>query len=71
MHEKIIELETKFAFQEDLLTDLNSAVAQQQRQIGELIRELAMIKLQMAVLIEGEMKQALGGHDEHEVPPHY
>lgn len=70
MHEKIIELETKFSFQEDLLADLNNEVVRQQRQIGELLRELALIKLQMAELIEREIKLAPDSNA-REVPPHY
>lgn len=70
MHEKIIELETKFSFQEDLLAELNNEVVRQQRQLADLLRELAVIKLQMAELIEREIKQAPDSNT-HEVPPHY
>ena len=36
MEEKLIDLETKFSFQEDLLNELNNVVANQQKQIDEL-----------------------------------
>lgn len=70
MIEKIIELETKFSFQEDMLAALNGEVVRQQRQIGDLLRELTVIKLQMAELIGRDSKPASDGN-EHEVPPHY
>lgn len=70
MQEKIVELETKFSFQEDLLADLNDEVVRQQRQITELVREVTMLKLQLAEIIDREMKPAPDGSS-HEVPPHY
>lgn len=68
--EKIIELETKFSFQEDLLAALNDEVVRQQRQIVDLLRELSVIKLQVAELIERDSKPAPDSNV-HEVPPHY
>ena len=47
MEEKLIELETKFSYQEDLLSDLNGIVARQQRQLDELISEMSEIKEQL------------------------
>ena len=70
MQEKIIELETKLSFQEDLLANLNDELVQQQRQISELLRELALIKTHMTELTElnGKIEHE---NSEHEVPPHY
>lgn len=69
MEEKLIELETKFSYQEDLLSDLNSIVARQQRQIDELINEISGIKEQIQESIErgpaGEQA------DQIDKPPHY
>lgn len=66
----MIELETKFAFQEDLLSALNDEVAHQQRQIAELVREMALLKSQMGDLLARDTK-SIATESEHEVPPHY
>jgi len=69
MDEKLIELETKFSYQEDLLSDLNGIVARQQRQLDELISEMTGIKEQLQVAIE---RGPAGGQGEQiEKPPHY
>jgi len=70
VQDKIIELETKLSFQEDLLANLNDELVQQQRQISELLRELTLIKAHMTELTElnGKVEHEIS---EHEVPPHY
>lgn len=69
MEEKLIELETKFSYQEDLLSDLNEIVARQQRQLDELITQMSGIKEQLqnaAGRGPGE-----GQEEQDEKPPHY
>tara|TARA_B110000858_G_scaffold198483_2_gene265556 strand:+ start:7830 stop:8039 length:210 start_codon:yes stop_codon:yes gene_type:complete len=69
MEEKLIELETKFSYQEDLLSDLNSIVARQQRQLDEVISELSGIKEQLQDSLQ---RGPAGGQLEPlEKPPHY
>ena len=69
MEEKLIELETKFSYQEDLLSDLNDIVAKQQLQLDELITEMSGIKKQLQDAAE---RGSAGGHEEQdEKPPHY
>lgn len=69
MEEKLIELETKFSYQEDLLSDLNAIVARQQRQLDELISEVSGIKEQLQDTLE---QGPAGGQEEQiEKPPHY
>ena len=69
MEEKLIELEIKFSYQEDLLSDLNAIVARQQRQLDELISEISGIKEQLQDATE---RGAAGGQEEQiEKPPHY
>jgi len=69
MEEKLIELETKFSYQEDLLSDLNAIVARQQRQLDELISEMSEIKEQLQNAVE---RGSTGGQeDQIEKPPHY
>lgn len=65
---RLVEIETKLAFQEDTLQALNTVVCQQQRQIEHLE---ATVKL----LIERyrQLSAEAGGDDKpvHEIPPHY
>ncbi len=69
MEEKLIELETKFSYQEDLLSDLNAIVARQQRQLDELMSEMSGIKEQLQDAAE---RGPVGGQEEQiEKPPHY
>mgnify|MGYP006157063633 FL=1 len=69
MEEKLIELETKFSYQEDLLSELNTIVARQQRQLDELISEMSEIKEQLQNAVE---RGPTGGReDQIEKPPHY
>lgn len=68
MEEKLIELETKFSYQEDLLAELNSIVARQQRQLDEVLRELAAVKEQLR---EATLRGPAQGEVGQEKPPHY
>jgi SlyX protein len=70
VHEKIIDLETKFSFQENLLLELQEELLAQQRQINELVRELAAVKAELAEAIEHGNRQPIGT-GEFEKPPHY
>lgn len=69
MEEKLIELETKFSYQEDLLSGLDAIVARQQRQLDELMNEMSGLKEQLQEAIE---RGPAGGQQEtSEKPPHY
>lgn len=66
LEHKIIELETKMAFQEDTLIKLHDALYDQQREIFKLSEKLA--------LIEADQKQGKGDFSRlytNEKPPHY
>jgi len=66
LEEQLIELQTRFAYQEHLLQELNGVVTTQQRQIDRLVLELARIR--------DHLKQG-GGEiarpHEEAPPPHY
>jgi len=65
MQERIIELEKRSAFQEDMIAQLNEVVTAQQRQIDELTKQLAFLR---ETLVGGDLvKEA----DEETPPPHY
>lgn len=67
MTERIIELEIKAAYQEDLLQQLNSIVSRQQQQITRLEATCKLLNDRIKSLSSerNDSKQA------DEVPPHY
>lgn len=66
----MIDLETKFSFQESLLQELQEELLAQQRQIAALTRELGAVKVQLAEVIERDTQSA-SASDALERPPHY
>ncbi|TAK61301.1 SlyX family protein [Methylobacter sp.] len=65
--ERIIELEIKAAYQEDLLQELNKIVSGQQQQIDRLEATCQMLNERIKSLsVEGGI-----GENVDEVPPHY
>lgn len=67
MDSRLTELETRISFQDDLLDALNRIVADQQRQIELLQREIRLVYDQLKSLSPSEI--AMGNDDER--PPHY
>ena len=65
--DRIIELEIKAAYQEDLLQELNKIVGQQQQQIDRLEATCRMLNERIKSL----SSEAGGGESVEEVPPHY
>jgi SlyX protein len=64
--QRLIDLEIKASFTEDLLDDLNQLVAQQQKQIDLLVRELANLR-QQGPADDVAAPRSL----RDELPPHY
>lgn len=65
--QRFIDLETKLAFQEDTLRQLNDVVTDQQMRVTELERLCRELTERVARLGESAQKGAAG----EEVPPHY
>lgn len=65
--DRIIELEIKTAYQEDLLQALNQIVGQQQRQIDRLEATCSILNERIKSLSSASG----GGESSEEVPPHY
>lgn len=63
---RIMELEIKASFAEDLLDHLNAQVALQQQQIEALVREITQLRRQIP---EGRPDAGTSLRDE--LPPHY
>jgi SlyX protein len=66
---QIIELETRLAFQDDLIEQLNSIVSNQQRQLDRLEASLNLIAEKLKGAESGGAFPAT--HLDDEPPPHY
>jgi SlyX protein len=65
--EKLIDIETKIAHQEHLLSELNDALTNQQAQIAELEQLCRSLVERFRALSEG----GGGNEDDDKPPPHY
>ena len=65
--ERLINIETKLTFQEDLIEELNKTIYQQQRKLEQLEATCAVLAKHIALVADsvGEGKQG------NERPPHY
>ena len=68
MKEELIELQTRIAFQENVLEEMNLVVIRQQNQIDGLIAELKVLREQYITLAEPQLE---GGQINDDKPPHY
>lgn len=71
MDEQLIDLQTRFAFQEDSLQALNDVVARQQQQINQLEEALAVYRHRLEELLDVMSSLSPGETSAHELPPHY
>ena len=67
METRLVELETRVAFQEDTIQQLNDTVTQQQFQLEHLARELQSIKARLSALTPSNV----ASEAEETPPPHY
>lgn len=67
MESRLNDLETRVAFQDDLLETLNTIVAQQQQQLDLMQREIRLLYEQIKTLSPSD----IAGSNERERPPHY
>ncbi len=67
MEERIISLETRFAFQEELINELNRVVFRQQEQLDKQDQQLADLKGKMIAVQASQV----GDSSEEAPPPHY
>lgn len=71
LQEHLYELQSQFAFQEDLLNELNAVVVRQQAQIDTLERELLLHRERLLHILENLPEKAQGIPAADERPPHY
>jgi SlyX protein len=67
MENRLVELETRLAFQDNTLQELNAVVVRQQREIGALTREIEALKTQIRTLAP----ELVAGQADEAPPPHY
>jgi SlyX protein len=66
IEQRLVDLEIKASFAEDLLDDLNRLVATQQAQIDALVQRLQQVQQQAAAGETGSFRSL-----RDELPPHY
>jgi len=67
MNDKITELETRIAFQDGTIQQLNDVVVRQQGEIDRLARELETLRMQ----VRSMSSYPVASRDEETPPPHY
>ena len=66
---RLDELESRLAFQDDLIESLNEIIARQDRELGRLVLRVKALADKLNDFADsGAMP---GASPEHEVPPHY
>ena len=71
MLDHLVELQSQFAFQEDLLRELNDVVARQQQQIDALQRELLLHTYRIAHVMDNLLDKGAAAALVDDRPPHY
>ena len=69
VHGRLEELESRLAFQDDLIESLNDVVARQDREIQGLRAKLKDLDERLRDL--ADFASSPGSSAEHETPPHY
>ena len=68
-NDRLEDIETQLAFQEDALEQFNAVVVSQQGQIDELRAQLRILQEQLSALPDGSIESAVD--PALEKPPHY
>ena len=66
---RLDELESRLAFQDDLIESLNEIIARQDRELARLQHTVQALSDKLTDI--GESAGVAAGSPEHEVPPHY
>lgn len=67
MNDRTTELETRVAFQDKTIQELNEVVTRQQGEIDRLVRDLEALKVQVRTM----SSYPVASRDEETPPPHY
>lgn len=64
---RLVDIETRIAYQDDMLRTLNDALGRQQMEIIRLERRIETLQSRLATLIESVPRELPAD----EIPPHY
>lgn len=67
MENKIIELQSKLAFQDETINQLNEVITDQQNQLDQLREEIRLLGLRIASVAQS----STGTEEKEPPPPHY
>ena len=67
MENKIIELQSKLAFQDETINELNVVITDQQEQLDQLREEIRLLGLRIASVAESSSTS----EEKEPPPPHY
>jgi len=67
LENRIIDLESKLAFQEDTIQELNAIVTEQQKELAQVNQALQRMQMQMTQM----MASNIATNSEETPPPHY
>ena len=67
MENKIIDLQSKLAFQDETITELNEVITDQQNQLDQLREEIRLLGLRIASVAESSSVS----EEKEPPPPHY
>lgn len=67
MENRIVDLETKLAFQDETIHELNEVITDQQQQLNQLREEIRILNLRIASVAE----QSNTSEEKEPPPPHY
>ncbi|MBD3670112.1 MAG: SlyX family protein [Gammaproteobacteria bacterium] len=67
MNERVVELETRLAFQDDVVNQLNEVIAAQRLELDELMLRMRRLEEQMKQALPSLIKSEA----EETPPPHY
>ncbi len=67
MEDRLIDLETRLAFQDHVVQELNDVVVRQQRELDELRRDIEMLRNQLKTLAPALVEN----RNDETPPPHY
>ena len=67
MENKIIDLQSKLAFQDETINELNEVITDQQNQLDQLREEIRLLGLRIASVAESSSTS----EEKEQPPPHY
>lgn len=67
MEDRIVDLETRLAFQDETINELNEVITDQQQQLDELREEIRLLNLRVVSIAESTPES----NEKEPPPPHY